>query len=483
MITVKIGGIDKTSLVKHASLIIHDRINDEVNTCRFKMRSVDGYKPSIGDTIEITQDTDVIFGGALVLVEETEPQPNRLEYTVECKDWSHYLNRLLVNQVYLNKTAKYIIEDIIENYTVVESGVEFTTNNTGGDGVIIQSLVCDRMPVVDAIQKLADSIGYSWYIDYDQDIHFFDPMEDGEDAPFGLIDSDTADQNYIMGSLVLTSDLTQIRNAVTVRGGEERGESRTLSIVADGEADTFNTGYKFAEAPTVLVDSVEQTVGVDYLNNFTDFDVLWSYGEKYIRFENPPDADAVVSITGIPLFQILIQREDQDSIDEYGRWEIAFEQKSIRSRVEAIDYAGAQLKAYKDGIIEGSFRTKTPGLASGQTINITSTRRDINEDYVIQSVTATVVNSDNIEYYVTIARLKTIKMVDILKRLLSRNEPVKDEVVGLLQFAQEEDTFEMEDEFVSATTSQPPYLIAPADAGSDVPGTNYLKINLGTISA
>ena len=157
-------------------------------------------------------------------------------------------------------------------------------------------------------------MNYSWYIDYNKDVHFF--AKNTELAPFNLA-TDTG--MFIWDSLKLTEDLTQIRNKVTVIGGEYEANNRTETYVADGEQKQFPLAYKFSKAPAVTVNAVAKTVGVDGLDTVTNedaYDCFWSFNEKYIRFKdsNYPDAADVVAITGSPLLPVVVNVPDQTSI-------------------------------------------------------------------------------------------------------------------------------------------------------------------------
>ena len=110
------------------------------------------------------------------------------------------------------------------------------------------------------------------------------------------------------------------------------------------------------------------------------------------------------------------------SINTYGIYEVFKEDKSIGSREEALTYALAELEAYKDGIIEGKFKTDTTGLRSGQIITIDSDLLGIDEAFLIQSVRFKLIAKDKGEWTVKLATMRTIGIIQILQDLIRFRE-------------------------------------------------------------
>jgi len=81
-----------------------------------------------------------------------------------------------------------------------------------------------------------------------------------------------------------------------------------------------------------------------------------------------------------------IQVSDATSIATYGEHEIVIKDETLTSDAEATQKASAVLAAYKDPIHNGSFQTYEAGLIAGQKINVNSTLRDINQDFIIETV-------------------------------------------------------------------------------------------------
>lgn len=74
------------------------------------------------------------------------------------------------------------------------------------------------------INTLAKSFAYSWYIDYERDIHFF--VQANEPAPFEITSGGT---NF--DDLTIEVDASQLGNRILVRGGEKTSSGRYAQVI------------------------------------------------------------------------------------------------------------------------------------------------------------------------------------------------------------------------------------------------------------
>jgi len=432
---ITIGGVDRTKEIKRTNFKINDIINNRVDTCSFKIEKVSagGYAPALNAEVIALLDGERIFGGNVSQCGvRTIGSTKAVTLDVKCVGFKHQFSKMLVTDRFEDMTANAIITALMADY-----GDGFTMANAAAD-VQIDSIAFNRIPLSDAINKLAGLINYSWYIDYNKDLHFF--QKNSKTSAFNIAD-DSA--NYVFESLEVTKDISQIRNSIFVQGGEERGEPRIETYVVEEGQTTFPLANKFAEQPDVEVDGIAQTVGVDFKSEDADFEVQWNFNQTYIKFTdgNEPATDAEVTIEGIPLFPILVNVPSPVSIGEFGRFEFSIVDKTIKSRGQAVERALAELQAYGGQISEGSFRTHVGGLRSGQIININSDLRGIAEDFLIQKVSFSVINDvvegDIVEKYlweVDLATLKTVGIIAIMQRLLLQEELSEGEQESLLTY-------------------------------------------------
>ena len=410
-IVIRINNIDRTNLIDWESFAIEDNINEQPNLCNFTVKVYEGqnYKPEISDMIEAFDGAIKIFAGKIIRV-GNYAEGDVTFFEIEAKDFTLDLDRILVVERFENKTVGEIIIYIVDNYF---SGTGITCNHVNCD-LGVNVVAFNNMSASKCISELCELFNYSWYIDYDKDIHFF--AKNDEPAPFNINDFSI---NYIKDSLQIENDLSQLRNVVIIEGGEiTSGNTRTKTHDGDGIQKSFATDYKYSSKPIVKVNNIEVTVGTEFLNNDTDFICLWSYNEKYIRFVNPPVNGAKIDITGYYLIPIMAQVEDNASVGKYGRFEFKKIDKSIKTTEEAKQYGEAQLTAYANTIREGTFRTYDSGLSSGQTISVKLTNRGIDESFLIMRVSLKMFTADRGEWSVELATLKTLGMISFLQSLL-----------------------------------------------------------------
>ena len=212
-------------------------------------------------------------------------------------------------------------------------------------------------------------------------------------------------------------------NAVKVEGGELTSDNtRTKEHTADGIETTWPTDYKFAETPVVKLNSVVQTVGLDNIDKAVDFDCLWDFNQKYVKFSTLPSVGDTIEITALYKVPILVQVENSASISQYGRFEFSKVDTTIQSTEETKQYAEAQLTSYAGTVREGGFLTYNTGLVSGQTIQINSVKRDVVDIFVIQEVTLSMRTPTEGEWTVALATIKTLGMIELLQQLLLRDK-------------------------------------------------------------
>ena len=444
-LVITINSVNKTSDILMDSFQITDNINNQASSCVFSTKN---FKPSLNQEILVEFDSQTIFGGVIVKI-ETEKDRLVDTYKITCKDYSQHLNRQLVSERFINKTINEIIEYLRDEYAT-----DFTINNVDAD-VSVTQVTFNRIPIAQCLDELARLVNYYWYVDYQKDIHFF--AKQTEVAPFNLTNNGG---NHNWDSLKITEDFSQIRNQIYVVGGEYEAEPRTEQYVADGEQQTFPLAYKYKTLTTVkIVGGPDLTVGIDGLDEEDNFDVMWSFQQKYIKFKqsNFPDADDILEVTGTPLLPVIVKVPDVSSIAEFGLYEFKIVDKNISSREDAIARGVAELEAYSESIEEGSFSTYRNGLHSGQLININV--GSTNQDFILQSVNMRFRGNNLPIYQVKIATTRTLGIIQFLQRYLMKDEDIVDGET-LLELLEFNDETEFTDTLGDITTREPPYLWA-----------------------
>lgn len=409
---VTIAGIDRTADILINTLQIDDVINDQVNTCTFTLvdRSGNGL-PSNDSEITITSNAGLkIFGGFTTQTEIVKEGIPRASY--QCSDYTRLLDRYLVHRVYESMTDAAIISDILTRYCV-GSGISAT--------YVVSSATIDKIAFnyiqpSQAIRKLAELTGSSWYIDNDKAIHYF-PLVTNV-APFNITSSTST-----YSDLRIRKDSTQIKNRVYVRGGTKLSDYTTYSTKGDGVKRQFVLPDKPHDV-SITLNGVAKTLGIKNINT-SGYDYYLNFQEKYIE-QSSLATVLSTSDTLIVTYQydipILVAIENTASIIASGVHEFAIFDKSISTTQSARDRATAELTDYANSIIEGSFTTTTAGFISGQYININLSEYGINDNYLVQRVLTRSLGANNFVYEVSLASAKTLGIVKFLINLLETNK-------------------------------------------------------------
>lgn len=385
-ITVKIGGVDRTEYVDARSLSIIDELTSRVSTASFIFICNDiALAPIAGEEVLIEENAVKLFSGRILTKEEDFLPPNLLKYQVECIDNTRELDKKLVIESYLDEKAGNIIKDIITKYT---SG--FTTTNVV-DGPTITRIAFDYIQVSEAITKLAETCGYEWYIDYDKDIHFF--FKTDFPAPFQLDDNQ---EHY--KELVINTDVSQLRNRVYVKSEKYETLDFTELFIGDGSTITWTCKYQASPLPhpSLKLNGVSKTVGWDGVDNPDDYDFMLNATTKILSLgtyqSTPADGDEIVITYGTDV-PIIIRWDDQASIDAIiaieggdGIFEHCITDNNIDTKEWAIDTAKADLLKNANPVIQGTFLTNRSDIKSGQIITVNSTKRNINQSFLVQRV-------------------------------------------------------------------------------------------------
>jgi len=453
-LSIRVKGTNRESEIDWKTLSIDDEIDDRINTCRF---TINKYKtstviPKVGEEVLVYDGANKIFAGTILRTERGLKGAKFETISVDAEDYTHNLGRSLIVEKYADKTVNQIIADLLSKYHT-----DFTDDYVNCT-ITIKTITFNNVSVLEAIQKLSAATNYRWYVDYDKKVHFF--AKGSETSPFNLTDTNG---KYIFKSLVLRDDISQLRNSVKIRGGDIVGVSRTELFSGDDQKLIFALSNKFSEMPTVTVSGTPQSVGAEHLAKEEDYNCFWNFNEKYVRFSSsatPVSGTNNIVIVGTPLIPIIVRKMNKTSINQYGRIEFYKRDATIRSKEEAAQYAEAELSAYANSIVEGSFETYESGLESGQVINIQSTIRDIDENFLIQSVQLKMRTPSDGFCRVELATMRTIGIIDFLIDLLQTERRIvirEQEQEPILTYYDFEDEFKMADGIGTPITTSTPY--------------------------
>lgn len=423
-ITVTINSIDRTDHISLGSLNVQLNLTDRVDTANFSyIKGAKTFVPSVTDEVEVIDGGVKVFGGQIINIDETVfAGGGALEYRIQCVDHTYEFDAELVAKTYENQTVKQIIDDIVSEYT----DGSFTTSDVLSN-FLIEKVVFNQVPPSSCIKRIVKVLDYHWYIDADKGIHLFPFF--AESAPYDLTDDNG---NLIYKTLEQKIEGTQIANRVVVRGGlYNEASAYTDEITVRGNSSSaFTLPYQMADLSIELdtgAGFVSQSVGIEFIDDFTSKDVLYDYSNASIRFAGALSDGDIIKFSGFRKIRVLAVSEDPTSIAQYGRRSKLVRDNSIESNTLARQRAQAEIAKYKDALTEFTFATKTPGLRAGMTIKLTSTSRSIDATYIIQSVTLRSIDSSSFEYRVQLVNTKSQEFQEMMASLLEPESRLDDE--------------------------------------------------------
>lgn len=454
-IQITIASVDRTNLIDWRSLSREQVLSKEPDKLNFSLHRHSGqtYKPTVGDEVVLTISSVKQFGGYIIEINESIDGLLQ-SIDIKCKDYTHELDRQLVSKTYTEQTVNQIITDLLSTFST-----GFTSTNTNCT-TVIDKVVFNYLPISKCLEKLTELVGnFEWYVDYNRDIYFFATSD--KTSLFNLTDTSN---NYAFGSLSLTENTSQLRNEIIVRGGLVTSTvAQTENMSGDGIKFIFPLATKFSALPAVSIGPTQRTVGVENISP-SGFDCYWNYNEKSLKFIVAP-ISGVSNITASTTFEfpLILQQRNEASITTYGLFQQVIVDKTIKDLDVASLRANAELIRYGVPTKSANFITYTDGLLAGDTINIQSTLRGINQNFKIQMIRSRLKTPvSGLVHTVEAITADDVGINDILTKLLIKNpsdqiEIESDESVSRIR--QLQDSFGITDSTPTASKTSPPYLV------------------------
>lgn len=415
---IKINGVDQTELINWQSFRWSQNLTNKQDTLSFRIEHIDskGYTPSVNDEVTLWLGDSLataqkVFGGNIVEIAESI-KGQQIVIDVSVRDFSFIMDAKLVARRFENQTVAQIIETLKNDY--MPAG--FTTNNVNCD-VTIPAIAFNYIPVSECLKELAQLTGYDWFVDENKDIHFF--AKETHSAPFEVKDDNGS---YIKGTLKIKHKIDQLRNSIYLRGSEYLSTNTVtedLSHQADGANKHFKLAYRYKNY-TLKVNGQVKSVGIDNLDDPANFDALYNFTEKVIKFNTAPAAGDTVTFEGNIYIPLRIKWKDNTSISKYGEeFQFLIVDRTIDDLDTAKDRARAEIVAYADQLDDGRFATYRDSLRVGQSIKVESAKLGISQTFTIVRVNARArTQFKGLRYDVVLADKQKMDFIDIMQQLL-----------------------------------------------------------------
>jgi hypothetical protein len=388
MLTFTIAGVDRTALVKVQSLSITDQLNSR-NTASFTLEDATGaYRPVDGSSIVILNGATRIFAGSIdkIIEDSLVEFGSGLRFALTCVDYNQLADRHLVARNY--ETANQTLKDIVLDIVAQELAGEGITTTNVSTGPVVQKAIWNYVPAATAFDELAALAGYSWWIDYNKDLHF--SPRDANPAPIALTDTSA---NY--RKLKVTRSREQYRNQQFVRAGNDLMSAQAEGFTGDGKTRSFPLRYPIGAQPTALtVNGVSKTIGIGGVDTGKDF--YWNKGDPLLKQDSSGTllvSTDVGSITYQGEFPIIVNAQADAEITTRagveggtGIYQEIEYYPNINSSAQAQQIAVGLLQKFGTIPVVVEFETDVDGLFSGQLLPITSTAHALAGNYLIAEV-------------------------------------------------------------------------------------------------
>ena len=343
----------------------------------------------------------VIFNGVVESSQKVMINDTHAQHIVNAVDYHYYADKRLAARGFENEP----IEDIVTELHALYLDSEGVTIGTIDSGFTIKEETFNYIPVSQALDRLADRVGYWWDIDQDKQLNF--RARQSVIAPFTLTNADVLERR-----VSLKQDNTKYRNQQVLRDVRDITSPQTEDFTGDGVRTTYTVAYPLARAPQVFISNdgityTPQTIGIRGVETGKDW--YWSAGDSNIS----QDFDTV-PLSTTQFLQVIYQGEirlviitndqaqiiAQQSVEQQGTGivENAITETNLTTREASFEYAGQLLEKYGQIGRQFNFTTTRSGLRIGQLLNVNA--YGINEEMLIESI-RTYFEGQNIFYDVT----------------------------------------------------------------------------------
>ena len=270
-LVITINSVDRTNDVAQESLSLEMQLSKSPSSLSFDMEGIKDPVPVTGQSVVLSEDGTDIFKGTIIERSDSVVGGQMLQsYSYVCLDGFYEMDRRLVVKAYNDTDAVSIVQDLVDNFMdgfTLDAPVTSPSVNTARFNYEQPSR---------CITKIANGVGWDWYVDANSVIRFFPVSE--LVAPISITD-DAGTLEY--KSLKFDQSVTELRNRIFVRGGRYSDAISAADAVdlyeANGVDQTFPLVYRY-ESVQVTVNDVAQTVGVDFINQMINVEALVSSG-------------------------------------------------------------------------------------------------------------------------------------------------------------------------------------------------------------
>ena len=368
-----------------------------------------------GEEVYVYDGATKIWGGTVegyVESDITVGETTTLRFTYRCVDFSQLTSRNLVLQTLTNTTAGAIVTGFASSLNLFNYGI---TAGTIEDGAKIESITFNYLPMEICLDELAELSGFFWNVDKDKKLNF-QPV-DSAAAPFSLTAT-----NRPYRQIRFQENRGNFINQVFVRAGSRVDEEDIVEVQkGDGDKRAFVVSAPIGAPPTVEVNTGSgystQTVGVNGIGTASQ----WYYNTGTPVIVQDPNETVLsatdkIKVTFKGRYPIIVSATDDASVVErfnvegYGTgvYQKVVDALDVENQEEAQQRAESVLRQYSRARLTCSYTTDTGGLVAGQSQLIDLPEHGIDARFLIEKVSASMLDDGTLRYNVQAAATQTV---------------------------------------------------------------------------
>ena len=368
------------------------------------------YEPDENQLIELINESgDILFDG-LITIKEVEDTALGRTWIIVASGWTWELERRIIQgATYLNATDQYIIAattpdnsanpvGVIE-LTTTDGRPVYDTTNVQASPIVHSGFQYEGVSVRSVLDELSRGTGYIYWIDPGRKINYLLPQNL---VHSGITLADLEAVGSRPRRFRCKTDITQLITRVLVIGGFGIRPNTTV-VYPTVVGDTLILGYRWTPDEDQEFITIERNTGTDDAPAWSDplevgflgesdettADVIWDPITSTLAFSTPlTDMVQGVRVTGAQRFAAITRQDDLKAIEKYGVLEGVTKDRSLITRDRVLYRAQAILNEHANASFTASGQLNQY-IPIGRLVRITSTKFNVDRDYVVTSITIT----------------------------------------------------------------------------------------------
>lgn len=253
----------------------------------------------------VYDDSTLVFGGKIRTTPKTRIVPQMMQYSLTIDSWESELDRYHYAGVFSGSVK--------DNVDTILSGTGLSGYQNCIDPELIVGKLVLEASVLSILTEFAALNKAIFFITPDRKITM-------QRYPVSSsIEYNVANARHYKDSSFSPSS-TQLVSVIKVRNARILSQTRVTDMiqVADGTSDIYHINYQYqdlrAETSPDGISWTELSVGIEYIDNDTEYDVMYSFQSYYLRFPVIPSSGTQIRVSGFAYYDFFTDYRDEDTI-------------------------------------------------------------------------------------------------------------------------------------------------------------------------